>query len=79
MATYHHPVTGVLLNHITVQRSSLGWLERETVRLLRRTGLSQQQIAAELGTNQGRVNEALADDDDDGEGSSGTGGQGSLF
>ncbi|UFS65294.1 MULTISPECIES: hypothetical protein [Paracoccus] len=77
MATYYHPVTGVLLNHITVQRSSLGWLERQTVRHLRREGLSQQQIAARLGTNQGRVNEALTDDDDDGEG--GAGGQGSLF
>ncbi len=79
MATYYHPVTGVLLNQITVQRSNLGWLERETARLLRRDGLSQQQIAAKLGTNQGRVNEALADDDDDGEGSSGASGQASLF
>ncbi|WP_423211559.1 hypothetical protein [Paracoccus yeei] len=59
MATYRHPVTGVLLNHITVQRSSLSEQEQATARLLHRQGYTQQRIAAELGTNQGRVNEAL--------------------
>ncbi|WP_036744597.1 hypothetical protein [Paracoccus sp. N5] len=79
MATYLDPETGVLLNRITVQRSYLGRLEQETARRMRRRGWSQQRIAGELGTNQGRVSEALADDDDGGKGNSGTGGQGSLF
>ncbi|MTH79398.1 terminase gpP N-terminus-related DNA-binding protein [Paracoccus aestuariivivens] len=59
MATFRDPETGVLLNHITVQRSSLGEPERAVARSLYRRGYKQQHIAAMLGTNQGRVNEAL--------------------
>lgn len=76
MATYYHPETGVLLSHITVQRSSLDDKEAATARLLYQQGLKQQHIAAMLGTNQGRVNEALGH----GNGrSGGRQGQGSLF
>lgn len=59
MATFVHPVTGVTLNIISVFRSSLGDAEAETVRLLRREGYKVQEIAAMLGTNQGRVCEIL--------------------
>ena len=59
MATFKHPKTGVLLNHITVQRSSLDDAEATTARLLYRQGHKQHLVAAMLGTNQGRVNEAL--------------------
>lgn len=78
MATFEHPETGVLLNHITVQRSSLDEQEARTARLLYRQGLKQQHIAAMLGTNQGRVNEAL-DEANGGRGAPGANSQGSLF
>lgn len=74
MATYYHPITGVLLNDISVFRKSLDGVETETARLLRRDGFKVQDIASMLGTNQGRVAEALGlkrkrrhDDDEDGE------------
>ncbi len=59
MATFRYPVTGVILNQIPVRRSHLDEAEVETVRLLRRDGHKMQDIAAMLGTNQGRVADAL--------------------
>lgn len=62
MATLRHPVTGVFLNRLDLHRKSLDELEQVTARLLRRDGHKLQDIAAMLGTNQGRIAEALADD-----------------
>jgi hypothetical protein len=60
MATFQHPDNGVLLNVISVRRPrKLSELEAETVRLLRREGHKVQDIAAMLGTNQGRVADVL--------------------
>lgn len=60
MATFRHPENGVLLNVISVKRPrKLSELEAETVRLLRRDGHKLQDIAAMLGTNQGRVADIL--------------------
>lgn len=59
MATFRYPETGVTLNRIEVHRPNLDDAEAETARLLRRDGHSLQDIAAMLGTNQGRVHEVL--------------------
>ncbi|SEI09974.1 hypothetical protein [Paracoccus alkenifer] len=60
MATFRHPVTGVLLNEISVVRPrKLSEMEAETARLLRQQGLKLQDITAMLGTNQGRVADVL--------------------
>ena len=59
MATFRHPATGVVLNCIDVTRSRLDEDEAETARLLRADGHKSQDIAAMLGTNQGRVQKAL--------------------
>lgn len=72
MATFNHPVTGVSLNVITIKRTHLNDSEAETTRLLHQEGHPQHIIAAMLGTNQGRVNEALGT-------AEGTNGQGSLL
>lgn len=59
MATYRDPETGVELNHIPKRRVRLDEDERETARKLRARGYKIQDIAAMLGTNQGRVHDAL--------------------
>lgn len=59
MAMHKHPVTGVPLNRLGLRRKSLDEAEKETVRLLRHAGHKMQDIAAMLGTNQGRVAEAI--------------------
>ncbi|MEI4470944.1 hypothetical protein [Frigidibacter sp. MR17.24] len=58
MAT-RHPVTGVLLNLREISRKSLSEREALTAKLLRADGHKIQDIAGMLGTNQGRVAEAL--------------------
>lgn len=62
MAMLRHPVTGVFLNRLEIHRKSLDDLEQVTARLLRRDGHTCHDIAAMLGTNQGRIAEALAGD-----------------
>lgn len=59
MAAFRHPETGIPLNRLDVVRQSLDATEQETARLLRRDGYKVQDIAAMLGTNQGRVQSAL--------------------
>lgn len=62
MATWKHPVTGITLNVIEIRRPALSEIEAETARRLRAGGEAIQYIAAMLGTNQGRVAEALGKD-----------------
>jgi len=59
MATFHHPKTGVELNIITIQRAHLDAVEEETARQLVQEGNDQHIVAAMLGTNPGRVNDAV--------------------
>lgn len=59
MPTYRHPETGVEINIVTVHRVRLDDDEAHTARLLRKEGHKVQDIAAMLGTNQGRVQAAL--------------------
>lgn len=65
MSTFRHPTTGVELNEINVRRPHLTEDEIETARLLRASGEAQQIIAAMLGTNQGRIAEALGETNTD--------------
>lgn len=62
MSTFRHPVTGVVLNIIDVKRKSLNEEEAETARLLRKEGHKVQDIAAMLGTNQGRLHPEIGGD-----------------
>lgn len=60
MATFKHPKTGVIINRLGVTRPrKLDEDEAVTARLLREEGHKVQDIAAMLGTNQGRVQQAL--------------------
>lgn len=60
MAMMRHPKTGVLINILEVTRPRvLNEEEAETARLLRADGHKIQDIAAMLGTNQGRIQQAL--------------------
>lgn len=59
MAITTHPKTGVELNVIDRHRRRLDEAEAETARLLRKAGHKVQDIAAMLGTNQGRVMDAI--------------------
>lgn len=59
MAITTHPKTGVQLNVIDLHRSRLDDAEAETARLLREAGHKVQDIAAMLGTNQGRIMDAI--------------------
>lgn len=66
MATTEHPETGVKLNVIDVHRKCLDEAEAETARLLRKQGHKVQDIAAMLGTNQGRIMDAISPPGGDG-------------
>lgn len=59
MPTCRHPVTGVELNSLAIHRKRLDDDEVLTARLLRDEGHKVQDIAAMLGTNQGRVHGAI--------------------
>lgn len=60
MAMTRHPITGVEINVLSVFRPrNLDETEEETARLLRLAGHKIHDIAAMLGTNQGRIAEAL--------------------
>lgn len=61
MAMQDHPVTGVPLNILDIQRKILDEPAKETARLLRKSGHKIQDISAMLGTNQARIAEALAE------------------
>ncbi len=62
MATFRYPETGVELNTVEVFRACLDDKERLTARYLRRDGYMIHTISHLLGTNQGRVAEALDED-----------------
>lgn len=49
MATYRHPVTGVLVNEIEVHNGPISEKERETARLLLAEGHARWVVAAMLG------------------------------
>jgi hypothetical protein len=57
--TWTHPITGVVLNTITERRPALTEAEVETARHLLDAGEPIHIAAAMLGTNQGRISEAL--------------------
>ncbi|PTX37183.1 hypothetical protein IQ03_05285 [Gemmobacter caeni] len=60
MAMIRHPITGVEINEISITRPrNLTEDEARTARILRAEGHKVQDIAAMLGTNQGRVHAAL--------------------
>jgi len=59
MAMIHHPITGVLLNEIAIERISLTLKEAVTVWVLRMNGVKYAAIAQQLGTNPARVGEVL--------------------
>lgn len=59
MDTETHPVTGVELNRIAIERKALSFDEAVTVHLMRWKGTKFQSIAHLLGTNTARVGEVL--------------------
>lgn len=59
MATTTHPLTGVELNPILIERRALDFDEAVTVWIMRLQGVKYQHIAIMLGTNTHRVGEVL--------------------
>lgn len=59
MAMIRHPITGVPLNELAVERISLSLEEAVTVWVLKMTGEKYAVIALLLGTNPARVGEVL--------------------
>lgn len=59
MATLTHPITGVELNPILIERRALDFKAAVTVWILRLQGTKYQHIAIMLGTNTHRVGEVL--------------------
>lgn len=59
MATQPHPITGVELNPITIERKALNFDEAVTAHLLRKRGTKYNHVAQLLGTNTHRVGEVL--------------------
>lgn len=59
MATYKHPITGVELNIIDIDRASLDEVEAVTVHILNFEGHDQDAIASRFGTNQARISDVL--------------------
>ena len=59
MATELHPITGVALNPIVVERKAHNFKEAITGHLMRWSGEKYQTISQRLGTNTFRVGEVL--------------------
>jgi predicted XRE-type DNA-binding protein len=59
MATIRHPITGVELNPIAIERKALNFDEAVTAHILRQRGTKYNQVAQLLGTNTHRVGEVL--------------------
>ena len=59
MPTATHPVTGVQLNRIEIERPALGFDDAVTAHLMRFAGEKVQLIAQFLGTNIARVYEVF--------------------
>lgn len=59
MATFRHPITGVELNPIAIERKALSFDEAVTAHLLRSRGTKYNHVAQLLGTNTHRVGEVL--------------------
>lgn len=59
MATIKHPITGIELNPITIERKSLTYEEAVTAFVLRKRGAKYNHVAQMLGTNTHRVGEVF--------------------
>lgn len=59
MAMIRHPITGVPINEIAIERIALTFEEAVTVWVMRLTGEKFAIIAQKLGTNTHRVGEVL--------------------
>jgi hypothetical protein len=58
MASYKHRITGVILNEMSVERTSIDTPdEAYTIHILRNEGKSIHTIAQMFGINQGRVSD----------------------
>ena len=59
MATILHPMTGVALNPIEIERKALNHQEAVTAWHLRKTGVKYNHVAQYLGTNTHRLGEVF--------------------
>ena len=59
MATIKHPITGIELNPITIERKSLSYREAVTAWMLRLSGVKYNHVAQFLGTNTHRLGEVF--------------------
>lgn len=59
MATTQHPITGIELNPITIERKSLSYRDAVTAWLLRMSGEKYNHVAQYLGTNTHRLGEVF--------------------
>ncbi len=59
MATLTHPMTGIEMNPILIERKALTFEEAVTAHLLRMQGVKYNIIAQQLGTNTHRLGEVF--------------------
>ncbi|GAA4172175.1 hypothetical protein GCM10023069_32940 [Shinella granuli] len=59
MATLMHPVTGVKINPVIIERKSLTFDEAVTAHIMRMQGVKYNIIAQQLGTNTHRLGEVF--------------------
>jgi len=59
MATTKHPITGVELNPIQIERKALNFDEAVTAQVMRKQGEKYNHIAQMLGTNTHRIGEVF--------------------
>ena len=59
MATMIHPITGVEINPVVVERKSLAFNEAVTAQIMRLQGIKYNIIAQHLGTNTHRLGEVF--------------------
>lgn len=59
MVTLVHPITGVEMNPVVIERKSLSFSDAVTAQILRMQGVKYNLIAQQLGTNTHRLGEVF--------------------
>lgn len=62
MTIYTHPLTGVSINPVLIERKSLTYQEAMTAHVMRMQGVKYNIIAQQLGTNTHRLGEVFREE-----------------
>lgn len=62
MATFTHPITGIEINPVFIERKALSFDEAVTAHVMRMQGVKYNIIAQQLGTNTHRLGEVFREE-----------------